>query len=228
MPETYLVTGCSRGLGLEFARQLKARGDRVLGVLRTQTADARAACDRVFSLDVTSPDALSRLQHDLADERVDVLINNAGVSSESRTLDLCTADELQRVFLVNATAPVMVVKAVLPALRRGPRRLVVNISSQLASITNNSGGSSYAYRASKCALNMLTTCLANEFRPDAVAFVAMHPGWVRTDMGGPKAPLSPPESVRAMLATIGGPDGTGLGMSRTGSFLNYDGSPLPW
>lgn len=224
MPHTYLVTGANRGLGLEFARQLSSRGDRVIATVRR--ADAKSALSgkaaRTIVMDVTDPAGIARLEKEVA-EPIDVLINNAGVSSESKGLATTEAAELERVFHVNAVAPVMVTRAMLPLVRSGQRKLVVSISSQLASIANNSGGSTYAYRASKCALNMLTTCMANEFRAEGLAFVAMHPGWVKTDMGGPQAPMTPPQSVEWLIRTI-----DGLGIADSGKFLNYDGKPLPW
>lgn len=210
---------------MEFSKQLAARGDRVIAVVRRADAAAglKSLAARVVGADVTDAAGMVRLGQELAGERVDVLINNAGVSSESKTLASVTPEEMERVFRVNSTAPLLVTRAALPALRGGGRKLVVNISSQLASIANNTGGSSYAYRASKCALNMLTTCLANEFRPEGIAFVAMHPGWVKTDMGGPQAPMTPEQSVGWMIKTI-----DGLGMADSGRFLNYDGKGLPW
>lgn len=225
MAKTILVTGANRGLGLEFAKQLAARGDRVVATVRRadQEAVLRGVAARVILADVTSAAGIETMARDLAGETIDVLINNAGVSSESATLAKTTPEEMDRVFRVNSTAPLMVTRAALPALRAGGRKLVVNISSQLASIANNTGGSSYAYRASKCALNMLTTCLANEFRAEGLTFVAMHPGWVKTDMGGPNAPMTPPESVAWMIRTI-----DGLSLAQSGTFLNYDGKPLPW
>lgn len=225
MAHTFLVTGAGRGLGLEFARQLSARGDRVIATVRK--ADAAGALKglaaRVIVVDVTDPAGVAKLGQEIAGEKIDVVINNAGVSSESKTLATTTPEELERVFKVNSTAPLIVAKAALPAVRAGGRKLVVSISSQLASIANNTGGSTYAYRASKCALNMLTTCLANEFRGEGIAFVAMHPGWVKTDMGGPQAPMTPEQSVTWLVRTI-----DGLGMAQSGKFLNYDGAPMPW
>ncbi|GJQ29758.1 MAG: oxidoreductase [Phycisphaerae bacterium] len=225
MPNTYLITGANRGLGLEFVKQLAARGDRVLAVVRRaeQRAGLKGLAARVFIADVTDAAGVAALGRDLAGEAVDVLINNAGVSSESATLAKTTPEEMDRVFRVNATSPLLVTRAALPALRAGGRKVVVNISSQLASIANNTGGSSYAYRASKCALNMLTVCLANEFRGEGLAFVAMHPGWVKTDMGGPNAPMQPSDSIGWMVRTI-----DGVSLADSGKFLNYDGKPLPW
>src|SRR5690606_22411454 len=134
---------------------------------------------------------------------IDVLINNAGVSSAGKKLESLDAAELQHVMMVNAIAPVLVARALLPNLRAGRRRLIVNITSQLGSIANNTGGSSYGYRASKAALNMLTRSMANELRGEGFTCIAVHPGWVKTDMGGEEAPLAPEESARDLLALIG-------------------------
>jgi NAD(P)-dependent dehydrogenase (short-subunit alcohol dehydrogenase family) len=152
-----------------------------------------------------------------------VLINNAGVSSKARSVTEVDAAELAHAFAVNASAAVLVVKALLPNLRAGKQKLIVNITSQLGSIANNSGGSTYGYRASKAALNMFTVCLSNELKGEGFTVVAIHPGWVRTDMGGKNATLSVEESVGAILKTIGA-----LRDEDTGRFLNYDGTGLPW
>lgn len=222
MPSTYLVTGASRGIGAELVRQLASRGDRPFATLRPP-ASPPAGAARTLPLEVTDQASIDALARSLEGAALEVLINNAGVSSQSATLALTTSEELARCFAINATSPVMVARALLPNLRAGSRRLIVNISTQLASITNNSGGSSYAYRASKTALNQLTVCMANELRADGFTVVAMHPGWVKTDMGGPKAPLSSEQAVADILATI-----DRLTPADSGRFLNYDGGPMPW
>ena len=116
-----------------------------------------------------------------------------------------------------------VTKALLPALRRGDRKTVVNISSQLGSIERNGGGGYYGYRESKAALNMFTRSIAGELASDGFICIAMSPGWVRTDMGGPQAPLSPEQSIRGMLTVI-----DGLTPAKSGHFWNHDGEELPW
>ncbi len=224
---SYLVTGVGRGLGREFVRQLGARGDRVVGTVRRAGGAVVEGAGRVVSLDAGDAGSIGRLGSEVGDEAIDVLINNSGVSSEARTLGSLDAGELQRVFMVNSIAPVLVARELLPSLKRGGRKLVVNISSQLGSIANNAGpgggGSSYAYRASKAALNMLTVSMSHELKGEGIACVALHPGWVRTDMGGEKAPFSPEESVRSMLRTI-----DRLTMADTGRFLNHDGVAIPY
>lgn len=225
MAHTYLVTGSNRGLGLEFVKQLSARGDVVIGTVR-DVAKAREDGDHAASLiplELTDAASIDALPEHLGNRAVDVLINNAGVGSDTNALSKVRMDELQRVFAINSFAPILVTKAVLPNLEKGSRKLVVNVSSQLGSITNNSGGSSYAYRGSKAAINMLTVSLHNELKGEGFSCVVVHPGWVQTDMGGPNAPLKPEESVSSLIRLI-----DKLSTSDSGKFFNYDGSILPW
>jgi NAD(P)-dependent dehydrogenase (short-subunit alcohol dehydrogenase family) len=222
---TYLITGANRGLGLEFARQLAAANHTVLGTARDpdQALDLARLAHQVVRLDVADAQSIAAVREHVGERPIDVLINNAGVSSESRSVETLDAAELQRVFMINALGPMLVTQAVLPNLRAGERKLIFNITSQLGSIQNNRGGSSYGYRGSKAALNMLTRCLANELRPQGFTCVVAHPGWVQTDMGGRQAPLKPEESVRDLLALMGT-----LTVESSGEFFNHDGSKLPW
>jgi NAD(P)-dependent dehydrogenase (short-subunit alcohol dehydrogenase family) len=221
---TYLVTGANRGIGLELVKQLRARGDTVIATTRTGSdADLAATGARVVKLEVSDEDSIAALGSTLAQTPIDVLINNAGVGSEAATLKDQSFEELSRVFTINAFAPILLAKACLPALRAGQRRVVMNVSSQLASIATNNGGSSYPYRGSKTALNQLTMCLANELRPENFCCVSVHPGWVRTDMGGPKAPMLPPDSARHLIALA-----DRLTPADSGKFLNYDGAAMQW
>jgi len=225
MPTTYLITGANRGLGLEFARQLSTRGDRILATARDpdKATDLARLVHQVIPLDVADEKSIEGLAEHVRDQPIDVLINNAGISSETKSITTLTAADLQKVFLVNSTGPMLVTKALLKSLRAGERKTVFNITSQLGSITNNRGGSSYGYRASKTALNMLTVSLSNELKGEGFTCVMVHPGWVRTDMGGENATLSPEESIGAMLKLM-----DGLKPADTGKFYSYDGKPLPW
>lgn len=221
---TYLITGANRGIGLELVKQLRARGDTVIATTRTGSdADLAAAGARVVKLEVSDEDSIAALASTLASTPIDVLINNAGVGSQASSIKDQSFEELSRVFTVNAFAPILLAKACLPALRAGQRRVIMNVSSQLASISTNNGGSSYPYRGSKTALNQLTMCLANELRPENFCCVSVHPGWVRTDMGGPKAPMLPPDSARHLITLA-----DRLTPADSGKFLNYDGATMAW
>jgi NAD(P)-dependent dehydrogenase (short-subunit alcohol dehydrogenase family) len=227
MPQTMIVTGASRGIGLEMCRVLATRGDRVIATARATTPAlaelASAHGVEVMELEVTDAGSINALAKRLSGRPIDALINNAGVSSTAKSISELTMEELQRVFAINASAPMLVAAALLPNLRLGARKVVMNISSQLASIANNKGGSTYPYRASKTALNQLTVCMANELRADGFCCVCVHPGWVKTDMGGPNAPLLPPESAGYLIRLL-----DGLTSAKSGSFLNYNGATMPW
>jgi NAD(P)-dependent dehydrogenase (short-subunit alcohol dehydrogenase family) len=224
---TYFLTGATRGIGLEFARQLSKRGKDAVIIATARDPEKQTELSRlvheVLPLDVADPASIEKLPALLKDRPIDVLINNAGVSSDQRSVTGLTMEELQRVFAINSFGPLLVSRAVLPNLKAGSRKVIFNISSQLASITNNKGGSSYAYRASKTALNQLTVSLSAELADGGFTCVVAHPGWVRTDMGGANATLSPEESVTSLLKVI-----DGLTSKDTGKFYNYDGGTLPW
>lgn len=225
---TFLITGAGRGLGLELARQLSRRpGATIIATARRPDGapELPGLAHEVHALDVADEEAIRALGERLRDRPggIDVLINNAGVSSEHRSVGALTQAELRRVFDINAFAPILLTRALLPCLRAGKRRTVVNITSVLGSIAGNSGGSSYPYRASKAALNMLTVSLAHELKPEGFCCVAVHPGWVRTDMGGAHAPLSAQQSVGAMLSLI-----DGLKPGDSGRFLSHDGETIAW
>ena len=222
---TVLITGANRGLGLEFARQFHAAGARVIGTAR-RPAEARelnALGVRVEQLDVTDPDSVAGLARRLGDAPLDILINNAGVGGRELSLATLDMDVVERCWQVNCLGPMRVTQALLPALGRGEHRLVVNITSQLGSIEANTRGGYYGYRESKAALNMFTRSLAHELASDGFICVVMSPGWVRTAMGGPRAPLSPQESIAGMRKVMGR-----LRPKDSGSFFDYRGKRLPW
>lgn len=224
---TYFITGANRGIGLEFARQLSVRGGDSTVFATARDPDKATELARlvheVLPLDVTSDESVAALPDLLKNRPIDVLINNAGVSGAAKSITQLNTPDLQRIFAVNAFSPLLVTRTLLPNLLAAGRRTVVNITSQLGSIKNNSGGSTYEYRSSKTALNQLTVCLANELRTEGFCCVAVHPGWVQTDMGGKNATLTPEQSVRSMLTVF-----DRLSAADSGQFLNYDGSELPW
>jgi len=223
--QTVLITGANRGLGLELARQLHAAGAKVIGTARQPAAadELQALGVRVEQLDVADPVSVSALAERLAGSSLDALLNNAGIFPERG--DFASADPavVLRTYEVNTVGPMRVAQALLPNLNRSQRKLVMNMSSGLGSIANNDRGSSAGYRASKAALNMLTRTMAADLAADGFICVAMSPGWVRTDMGGERAQLSPEDSVQGILNTL-----APLTTEDSGRFLNHDGSELPW
>lgn len=229
---TVLITGANRGLGLEFARQFAAAGWRVhAGCRNPDAADAlnglaaeAAGAMTVHRLDVTNDEQIAAVAQELEDEGIDLLLNNAGVYGSQRKdfgdIDYASWTDT---LCANALAPMRIAEAFVGHVARGRRKLIVCISSKMGSMADNAGGGSYIYRSSKAALNAVVKSLAVDLKDRGLTVVAFHPGWVATDMGGPKALLSPTESVTAMRALI-----ERLAPADSGSFLNYDGSELPW
>ncbi|MFN7975485.1 MAG: SDR family oxidoreductase [Acidobacteriota bacterium] len=222
---TWLVTGAGRGIGLEFARQLAARGEKVIGTARRpeEATKLRALGARVESLEVGDPASIAALASALRGTPIDVLVNNAGTGGSGAGLGKLEAGDLARYFAINATGPLLVTQALLGNLEAGSRKLVASITSRMGSIDDNGSGSYYGYRASKAALNMVNRSLSIDLRGKGFTCVVLHPGWVRTDMGGSSAPLSPEDSVRGLLKVI-----DGLTPERSGSFLDHTGATIPW
>ena len=225
---TVLITGANRGLGLEFARQYAADGWSVIATCRNPIGVGALAEIKgdvaVYGLDVLNPPSLARFAADLKGQPIDVLINNAGVYGPKpvKAADV-TLEDWSPVFQTNAMAPLFVARALLDNVKASKLKMIVNISSIMASIEKGSAGSEYIYRSSKAALNMVMACYAQEVAETGVAVTMFHPGWVQTDMGGPSATLTPVESIMHLKASI-----AKLGFKDTGKFFNYDGTPLPW
>jgi NAD(P)-dependent dehydrogenase (short-subunit alcohol dehydrogenase family) len=224
---TVLITGAARGLGLDFTKQYAAKGWKVHACARKPDGLKGIKGDvHHHALEVTDYKAVKALATKLKDEAIDVLICNAGVGGErdSNAQDLGTLDPTlwRHIFEVNALAPLMMAEAFTDHVARSRHKKMIGISSILGSIKNNNGGR-YFYRASKTALNMEWSVLAKELESRGVICVALHPGWVQTDMGGPTATLTIEQSVPGMVKVI-----DGLKPSDNGRFLQYDGGELPW
>ncbi|MGE5278376.1 MAG: SDR family oxidoreductase [Acidobacteriota bacterium] len=223
---TYLVTGANRGIGFEFARQLARRGDHVIATARDpeRAVELRRLGVPVESLDLAEEESVASLAARLARIPLDVLIHNAAVGSAGPLFADLRIEDLERAYRVNAIGPLHLTQALLPNLRALPTRQVIAISSTAGSVTaNETRGGWYAYRASKAALNQLLRTLALELQPDGFTVVAVSPGWVRTDMGGPRATLSAAESVEGMLGVV-----DRLTPADTNRFLDYRGQSLAW
>lgn len=223
--KTVVVTGANRGLGLELARQLSAAGAKVVGTAREprEATELAATGARVLQLDVTDDASVVAFAKALGDGPVHLLVNNAGTSGRSFDGELGEAERARRVLDVNTLGPIRVTSALLPRLSAADGALIVNVSSRLGSLTENASGGYRGYRESKAALNMYTRSLAAEHRDAGLVAVSVSPGWVRTDMGGPDAPLSPEQSISGILAVL-----EALEPSDSGKFLSHDGAELPW
>lgn len=225
---TVLITGASRGIGLELARQYVAEGWRVMAACRdpggATALSALLPASALHPLDVRDGASVAALASALRGVAIDVLINNAGVfGPQTQGLTLDDYQGWLDTLAVNVLGPFRVVQALAPNVAASRRRLVATLSSLMGSIQDNTGGGHYAYRSSKAAVNMVIRSLALDLTAQGLTLVALHPGWVRTDMGGPMAPLSPEESVRSLRQTI-----ASLKPEHNGGFFNYDGRPLPW
>ena len=228
---TIAVTGASRGIGLALAQEMAGRGWRILAGAR-HPADAHAlqAAARsaapgsidILTLDVCSDDSVRDASEEAAAKVrcLDVLVNNAGVFPEegSESLEKLPLDCFEEAFAVNVVGVARVTRRFLPLLTRAQHPRVINMSSLAGSIAAKEDSRHYCYSASKAALNMLTRAMAAELRPRGVTVVAVTPGWVRTDIGGPKAPLTVGESARSLAGTI-----ERLSRDDAGHFLDRDG-----
>jgi NAD(P)-dependent dehydrogenase (short-subunit alcohol dehydrogenase family) len=212
---TALITGAGRGLGKELARQYAADGWKVIGTERGEKAKYR--------LDVRDRKQVSRLARQLKGEPIDLLFCNAGISGKKGmapgSFDFDSWEEVLRVNLLGAAA---VAEALLDNVAASDRRTIAMMSSRLGSIAESSG-MTLPYATSKAALNMLVKGLAATLASRGIIVVALSPGWVRTDMGGAAASLSPEASVQGLRKVI-----AGLKKADSGKFLSHEGSEIPW
>jgi NAD(P)-dependent dehydrogenase (short-subunit alcohol dehydrogenase family) len=217
-----LITGAGRGLGLELARQYAAEGWRVIGTVRSADAKLPAGVDKHVA-DVTDWRAVRALAEAVADQPIDVLFCNAGISGKrGMTLGSFDYPSWEEVFRVNVLGAAAIAEALLDNVLASERKVIAMMSSRLGSITEASGVT-LPYGTSKAALNMLAKGLAATLAPKGAIVVALSPGWARTDMGGAGAPLAPQTSVAGLRKVI-----AGLRRDDSGKFLSYDGSPIPW
>lgn len=221
-----LITGANRGIGLALTRELVARGHKVWATVRTleSAAELQAlghAHVQIFTLDVGDVDSVKAFARVLPKERLDVLVNNAGVMSRAKIDDL-KDDDFAKVMDTNVMGALRVVRELRERLVQG-RAKMFHISSTLGSLASTTGSEYLAYRISKAGLNMAGVALANEFRGNGVASILVHPGWVQTDMGGAAAPLKANESARGIADLI-----ENKGLESSGKFFQWDGKELPW
>ena len=219
---TWLVTGASRGIGLELVRQLHARGDDVIATCRTRTRELDAVgCRVVDGIDVGTDDVGAGLLEALAaGQPLDVVVNNAGLARWD-ALDRIDVDAAREELEVNALGPLRVTLALLPRL--GPGAKIALISSKAGSIGDGPSGRNYGYRMSKAALNMLGANLAADLAAREIHVAVLHPGFVRTEMTQGGGNVDPPEAAAGLIRQI-----DALDASRSGRFFHADGSEVAW
>lgn len=230
-----VITGANRGLGLAYTTQLLEAGNRVFGTVRVSSnteslEELKVAYPEqltIHSADITSSQGIDALFQAIVQETagLELLFNNAGILTHDQTLESVEHNDLRENFMINAVAPVMLTQKLLPLLKKGSSPIVINISSSFASLNlkNNDMPTRYSYSMSKAALNMFTKTLAGELEADGITVVSIHPGWVRTGIGGPDARFSPEESARAVLQTV-----EQLTLAQTGKYLAWDGREIGW
>lgn len=231
MPTT-LITGANRGLGLEFARQYLAEGYAVIAACRDpDKAQALQRLERdsksgltAVELDVADGASVRRAAERIPQTAIDILINCAGIiGAHGQRIGSLDYEDWRQVLEVNLMGPARVCEAFLDRVAQSDRRLMITITSGMGSLADNTSGGSIPYRTSKAAVNMLMRSAAIDLKARRITSVVLNPGWVKTDMGGPNAKLSPEESVGAMRRVI-----AKLGPTDTGRFYNYDGREYPW
>jgi NAD(P)-dependent dehydrogenase (short-subunit alcohol dehydrogenase family) len=229
---TVLITGANRGIGLEHVRRYAVCGARVYAAVRepakAQELKALAtANDRrvmVVPYDAADNESPSRLKTALGDTPLDLLLVNAGVAGDKDgALGMVNADDVLHVFTINTLAPLMLAQALADNVAASQRKVIAFQSSHMGSITDNTSGGYYAYRTAKAALNMIARNAAIDLKPRRVIVVALHPGWVRTRMGGESAPVSTSECVAGEQRVL-----EDIKLAQTGRFFSYDGHELPW
>jgi NAD(P)-dependent dehydrogenase (short-subunit alcohol dehydrogenase family) len=234
MPERILITGANRGIGLAVVEQYLLHTDAQVfaGVRNPDAASALQALvaeydDRLVLVQLEVTDGASR-QNAFSSihaqtSGLDALINNAGIDPDGQKLETITAETMRQVLEVNTIAPLLLVQTMLPLLKGGKNARIVNISSSMGSLERRTYGGSYAYCASKSALNMHTRGLAADLRADGITCVMLDPGWVRTDMGGQNAALDTVTSATGIVQVV-----SNLTMKDSGTYLVYDGTSHPF
>ncbi|CAK1582191.1 unnamed protein product [Parnassius mnemosyne] len=243
--KTVLITGANRGLGLGMVKYLikEKRTEKIFATCRNASEELTKLSDEhknlhVLHLDVKKIDSFAdfstKVSKLLINDGLNLLVNNAGVTTKFTKLNLVKEEQLMENFMVNTVAPIMLTKTLLPLLKQAAdvnsdkpigvhRAAIVNISSVLGSISQNDQGGFYPYRCSKAALNAATKSMSLDLKKDQILVTCVHPGWVRTDMGGKNAPLDIDTSINGIFNTL-----CKLGEADSGKFLEYNGNELPW
>jgi len=224
IPHTILITGANRGIGLEFTKQYAADGWQVLSCCRKpqSASELQALANQyqniqIYTLDVADFAQIDALALELNSQKIDVLLNNAGVYPSGSSADLDDAVWALS-FKINSMAPLKMAQAFVAHIAASELKKIATLSSKMGSLEDNTSGGSYIYRSSKTAVNMVMKSLALDVKELGMSVLTLHPGWVQTDMGGPNGLINTTTSVKGMVKVI-----ENLSLANTGKFIAYDG-----
>lgn len=228
---TILITGCNRGIGLEFVKQYAQDDWQVYATCRDPDSakELQSLCKRyssisVHALNLDVEKEILALAKELSDIRIDVLLNNAGIyAAGGKQFGEVDKAIWLKAIEINTIAPLLMAEAFIDHVLRGNQKIIAAVSSKVGSIDDNTSGGGYAYRSSKSAVNQVMKSLSIDLKPKGIKTVSLHPGWVKTDMGGPNALIDAEESVAGMRNVI-----SHLTQEQSGQFISYDGTSIPW
>lgn len=226
--KTVVVTGANRGLGLEWVKQLVSKGNKVIASCRnpSEAADLqKAGVAHIVKLDVSDPASIQAWAKELAGQvdHIDVVINNAGVYGSRISLETVTAEDMLFTYKANTIGPLLVVQQLLKNKLIGkPATLVGNVTSKVGSVEDNGSGGSYAYRASKSALNNVNKSMSIDLVDEGITCVLLHPGYVRTDMTSGNGLIDVDQSVSGLLSVLESD------LPLNGKWYDYKQEAIPW
>ncbi len=228
---TILITGANRGIGLELTERFAQDGWQVLACCRNlsgagqlQALSERNPAIEIHALDVTDYEQMAALADQLSRRPIDILLSNAGIyGSKGVGFGKVDVEEWREVLEVNTIAPLMLVQAFVEQVASSQQKLVAVIGSKVGSIADNSSGGSYVYRSSKTAVNQVVKSLSIDLADRGISVISLHPGWVKTDMGGPNAEIGTDTSVSGLKSIL-----QSAGLAQSGQFIEYNGNNIPW
>ena len=221
-----LIIGANRGLGLEFAKQYSELGHHVFATTRDKSKSDQlvaTANTTVLELDLNEDKSIDRFIDEMSSIKIDILIHNSGIFRDEQLSEDLKIDAWMNEMRINAITPIIVARKLKQNVLEGKDKKIIFISSQMGSIDDNYSGRFYFYRSSKSALNSAAKSLAIDWKDKNISVLMLHPGWVKTDMGGKSAKLEIPDSIQRMIQVI-----SDLNLETSGSFVNYEGNKLEW
>ena len=221
-----LIIGANRGLGLEFAKQYSELGHHVFATTRDKSKSDQlvaTANTTVFELDLNKDKSIDSFIDEMSSIKIDILIHNSGIFRDEQLSEDLEIDAWMNEMRINAITPIILARKLKQNVLEGKDKKIIFISSQMGSIDDNYSGRFYFYRSSKSALNSAAKSLAIDWKDKNISVLMLHPGWVKTDMGGKSAKLEIPDSIQRMIQVI-----SDLNLETSGSFVNYEGNKLEW